>query len=634
MMDRWWLSLLTLLSCGAVHPHEEPQEIIEELVVYGRSEQRIGTAISASEGVVGYDDIRLPPLLRAGELVEVIPGMVATQHSGTGKANQYFLRGFNLDHGTDFFAAAAGVPINLRSHGHCQGYLDLNYLIPELVATTTYRKGPYRASAGDFSSAGNVEFQFYDRLDESQLHVAIGEDGYYRGLLASSLDAGGGILTGAFDATSYQGPWAVQAGLIDERGFLDPDLGGDTERFSLSGTIDFQSWHVTAYAVDYDFTLFSNFTYLLQDPVNGDEFEQRDKRKVYGAHTNGEHVFPFVDAPVTWRWGAGMQYDDIDEVGLYRTAARQRLESVRRDRIEELSLDARMELEFALTDQLRVIGGVRGDYYDFDVDARREENSGDGDDFLLSPKITMAYRLQDELEFYANWGKGFHSNDVRGVVIRVDPVTGEPVQDTDLLIESEGAELGTRLELGPDFNLSLVGFWLDLDSELVFVGDAGGTEPNDGSRRLGLETSLFWRATDWLAINADYTYTDAEFRTDQAGGKSIPGAVESTFTLGLNAAWRSGLVASMRVRYLGEAPLIEDNTIQSDDSLLVNFSVAYRRGAIELALEGFNLLDSNDDDISYFYSSRLPGEPPEGIEDIHFHPLEPRTMRGSVTVHW
>jgi outer membrane receptor protein involved in Fe transport len=246
----------------------------------------------------------------------------------------------------------------------------------------------------------------------------------------------------------------------------------------------------------------------------------------------------------------------------------------------------------------------------------------------------MAYRVQDELEFYANWGKGFHSNDVRGVVIRVDPVTGEPVQDTDLLVESEGAELGTRLELGPDFNLSLVGFWLDLDSELVFVGDAGGTEPNDGSRRLGLETSLFWRATDWLAINADYTYTDAEFRTDQAGGKSIPGAVESTFTLGLNAAWRSGLVASMRVRYLGEAPLIEDNTIQSDDSLLVNFSVAYRRGAIELALEGFNLLDSNDDDISYFYSSRLPGEPPEGIEDIHFHPLEPRTMRGSVTVHW
>src|SRR5690606_1367991 len=199
---------------------EKPAAGLEELVVYGRAEQRIGSAHTASEGLVGYSDIDLPPLLRVGELVEVVPGMVATQHSGTGKANQYFLRGFNLDHGTDFAAYAEGVPLNMRSHGHGQGYLDLNFLIPELVRTAAYRKGPYAADVGDFSSAGNVEFSFHDRLPETLLSLTLGEERFGRALLAGSAGFGNGVLTSALDLTRYDGPWALEENLQQDKVYL------------------------------------------------------------------------------------------------------------------------------------------------------------------------------------------------------------------------------------------------------------------------------------------------------------------------------------------------------------------------------------------------------------------------------
>ncbi len=654
---------------------------IEELVVYGRSLQLIGIADTASEGIVGYDDIRLPPLLRVGELVEAVPGMVATQHSGTGKANQYFLRGFNLDHGTDFFARAGGVPVNMRTHGHGQGYLDLNFIIPEMVETTAYRKGPYHASVGDFSSAGSVDFSFYERLQESLLQGTIGKDDYARGLVAGSVDVGGsgnGVLTGALDAAFYDGPWdidedlqqyklflsygfdvaggrarlslqgydgewnatdqiprrAVRSGLIDELGFIDPDLGGRTQRYAVTGELDFTRWKLGGYFVDYDFTLYSNFTYLLDDPVDGDEFEQRDDRSQWGLWASGGVDSKLWDRPVRVNWGSDLHYDDIDQVGLYDTVARARIATTRRDSVEQLSVSGYGEAEVFLSQRLRATLGARADYYHWDVSAFRELNGGSGDDSLISPKLNLAYRFGPQLEGYASWGRGFHSNDVRGATIAVDPASGDPASPVDVLVKSNGAELGLRFEQGRRFNATLVGFWLELDSELVFVGDAGATEPNDGSRRLGIEAASFWRPADWLAINASYSYTDAEFKTAQDGGRKIPGAVKSSFVVGANANWTNGWSLSARVRYLGEAPLIEDNSVRSDNSWLLNAGSGYRRGAMEFRLDVFNVLDSDDDDIAYYYASRLPGEPAEGVEDIHFHPLEPRTVRATITYHW
>ena len=419
--------------------HEGESELIEELVVYGRAQQLIGIAEASSEGIVGYDDLELPPLLRVGELAEAVPGMVATQHSGTGKANQYFLRGFNLDHGTDFSAFVDGVPVNMRTHGHGQGYLDLNFLIPELVETAAYRKGTYSAEVGDFSSAGTVSFRYRDELDESLLGVTVGSFDYLRALAAASVHAGSGVLTGAVDHTSYSGPWdldedlgqtrvyaawtgefaaadarlafsgysgdwastdqiprrAVESGLIDTLGYIDPDLGGSTDRYELLGALDFETWRALAYVIDYDLALYSDFTYLLDDSLNGDEFEQTDRRQVYGARLDGERRIAGFARPAAFRWGIDTRFDAIDEVGLYRTAARQRLSAVRTDKVEEASVSGYGEVGFALSDALRATVGVRADYFNWDVDALQEANSGTGNDTIVSPKLKLAYRVSD-----------------------------------------------------------------------------------------------------------------------------------------------------------------------------------------------------------------------------------------------
>ncbi|MGE0621913.1 MAG: TonB-dependent receptor [Pseudomonadales bacterium] len=651
---------------------------IEEMIVYGRAEQQLGSALSASEGLVGYQDFEIPPLMRVGELVESVPGMVATQHSGTGKANQYFLRGFNLDHGTDFAASVDGTPVNMRTHGHGQGYLDLNFLIPELVKTARYRKGPYHAAQGDFSSAGSVEFSLYDRLPESLVSATIGGYGYGRAMLAGSTDLGAGALLAAVDATVYEGPWdldenlrqykgylsgtfelwggtarttfqgyegewdatdqipqrAVESGVIDEYGYIDPDLGGKTSRYALTADVDFESWHAGVYAIDYELSLYSNFTYFLDDPVEGDEFEQRDDRVVWGAWVEGERPVTVGGRAVTLRWGGDARYDDIRRVALYGTDARSRTDVTRRDQVDEISLAAYGEAAVPVTDRLRATVGLRGDYYDWDVTANLSENSGSGSDQLISPKLNLAYLFSDALEAYAGWGRGFHSNDVRGATISVDPGTGEPVEPVDVLVPSEGAELGLRFESGSTFNATLAAFWLELDSELVYVGDAGTVEPNGATRRTGIELTGFWQAADWLSLNAAYTSTDARFKQDQGGGDRIPGAVKETFVVGANAVWENGFGAGLRLRYLGTAPLIEDNSVRSGDSLLLNASASYRWQSLEFRLDAFNLLDSDDDDISYYYASRLEGEPAEGVEDVHFHPLEPRSIRASVTLHW
>jgi outer membrane receptor protein involved in Fe transport len=438
---------------------------------------------------------------------------------------------------------------------------------------------------------------------------------------------------GEWNATDQIPRRAVDSGLVDELGYIDPDLGGDTDRWSLTASLDTDRLRAGAYIVDYSLSLYSNFTYFLDDPLDGDEFEQRDERTVWGTWFKGE-LAGDAGLPTILRWGGDVRYDDIDEVGLFGTIARVRTDATRDDTVEELSGSLWAELEVTATERLRGIFGLRADAYDWDVSAIEQANSGSGDDSLVSPKASAAYRFADSLEGYASWAKGFHSNDVRGATIFVDPVTGDSAEPVDVLVESEGAELGLRWERGRNVNATLAVFWLELDSELVYVGDAGTTEPNDGTERNGIEATAFWQATEWLAVHGAYTWTDAEFQSDQGGGREIPGAVEETLVLGLNGVWPNGLSGSVRLRYLGEAPLVEDESVHTDPSWLVNAGLAYRRGALEYRFDVFNAIDSNDDDIAYFFSSRLPGEPAEGVEDVHFHPLEPRTMRTSLTWHW
>lgn len=668
-------AVLCLACTHAALAAEEAPPPGDDIVVYGRALPQIGTAISGSQGVVGYQDFENKPLSRVGELVENVPGVIATQHSGTGKANQYFLRGFNLDHGTDFAGFVDGVPVNMRTHGHGQGYLDLNFLIPELVERIDYRKGPYFADVGDFSAAGTVQFTTASRLARPIAEATVGMYGYYRALAAGSAGVGNGDLLVAIDGTRSNGPWdlnedlrkvnglvklsqgttnhgwslsftgyhatwnatdqvperAIASGLISRWGNIDPALGGRTTRLGLTANATLGGTKLNAYALYYDFRLTSNFTYFLNDPVNGDEFQQADRRGVFGGSVRHDFAPATVGSvPVTFAVGGDARWDHIGTIGLYSSIAGTRSGTVRQDKVDEYSGALYAEGTAALTGRLRLTLGLRGDVYGYDVDARTlPVNSGKGSDALFSPKVALAWRAADHLEFYANYGESFHSNDVRGASIRVDPATGDPAERVQVLVKARGAELGARVETAR-FTASLVGFWLSLGSELVFVGDGGTTEPNDATRRYGVEGSLFWRPTDWLTLDASAAATRARFHGVAPGATFIPNAVSNVISAGAAVDFGKGLSASLRLRHFGAAPLIEDDSVRSDPTTLVNLGAYYARGRIKLGLDVLNLFDAKDADITYFYASRLQGEPAGGVEDRHIHPVEPRQVRASI----
>ncbi|WP_238995273.1 TonB-dependent receptor [Sphingomonas solaris] len=645
-----------------------------DIIVYGRALAQIGIATSGSQGVVGYKDFEDKPLSRVGELVENVPGVIATQHSGTGKANQYFLRGFNLDHGTDFAGFVDGAPVNFRTHGHGQGYLDLNFLIPELVERIDYRKGPYFADVGDFSAAGTVKFTTVDRLARPMVEVTGGSYGYYRALAAGSSTLAGGDLLVALDGTRSNGPWdlnedlrkvnglvkysrgtvdhgwnlgltgyhatwnatdqvperAIASGLIGRFGNIDPALGGRTIRIGLTGNAHLGATDINLYGLYYRFLLTSNFTYFLNDPVNGDEFQQRDQRGQFGGSIRHSIPVTIGAMPVAFTVGGEGRWDHIGKIGLYNSIAGRTSGTVRQDKVDEYSGAVYAEGTASLTDRIRLTLGLRGDLYGYDVRAQTiAANSGKGSDGILSPKAALAWRATDHLELYANYGKAFHSNDVRGASIRVDPVTGDPVDRVPVLVKARGYEVGARAEFRR-FTVSLVGYHLSLGSELVFVGDGGTTEPNDATRRYGAEATLFWRPTEWLTLDASGAVTHARFHDVAPGKTRIPNSVDEVVSAGAALDLGHGVTGSLRVRHFGAAPLIEDGSVRSNPTTLVNLGTYYTAGRVKIGVDVLNLFDARDADITYFYASRLQGEPAGGVEDRHIHPVEPRQLRVSM----
>ncbi|MBB5207935.1 TonB-dependent receptor [Chiayiivirga flava] len=664
-------------GAAAAQAAEPTAERLDSILVLGRRADLVGEAVSASEGRVGPEEIAGRPLLRTGDLMEFVPGLVATQHSGSGKANQYFLRGFNLDHGTDFATSVDAMPVNMRSHGHGQGYTDLNFLIPELVQELTYRKGTYYADVGDFSAAGSAQFQLADRLDAGRLDLGLGEHGYGRGVLADSLQAGGGDLLLGAELQRYDGPWddvdedvdkknlmlrysrdagdgrthvtvlgydntwnspdqipqrAVDAGLITDLGSLDTTLGGESSRQSVSG-----GWHgaalggelrADAYLIDYDFALWSNFTYFLDDPVGGDQFQQFDERRITGFDLSQQ----WSGERSRWRVGVQGRRDDIERVGLSRSRNRVPTTPIRDDAVDETGFGIHAAHEFRFSPTWRSYLGWRYDRYDFDVTALQPENSGSADDGTASAKAALIWQPVDAVETYLSYGQGFHSNDARGTTLRVDPVSGEPASPVDPLVESEGYELGLRWFLSERLHATAALWHLDLDSELLFVGDAGNTEASRPSRRDGIELGMYWFGRDWLSAEVELSYTDTRFRDADPAGRDVPGSIPLVASAGLRADFADGWSASARVRHLGAYPLIEDDSVESDGSTLLNMRVMREWQRFALSLDILNLLDADDHDIDYYYASRLPGEADGGVEDIHFHVFEPRALR--VTGRW
>jgi outer membrane receptor protein involved in Fe transport len=677
------LGLGVAVSCAITGYALANERKLESVEVVGHYENGVGTSDAASAGAVTAKLLENRPALRPGEILEFVPGVIVTQHSGDGKANQYFLRGFNLDHGTDFATSVAGMPANMRTHAHGQGYTDLNFLIPELVERVDYKKGPYYAELGDFANAGAAQMKLFDRLPRGVASFTVGENNFVRGLVADSTDIEAGSLLYALDLSRNDGPWAepenfhktngvlrfargdsdngfnitgmaysarwdstdqiperaVRANLIDRFDSLDACDGGETHRYSVSmegvqSNTDGRS-ELSLYAVKSDLNLFSNFTYFLDNPVDGDQFEQAERRNMYGLSASHTFFGNFSGLRSDTSVGFEGRYDDLDPVALYSTVGRDRLSTTRRDSVKEGSAGIYVSNTTHWTEWLRTVLGARFDTYHFDVDSNIEANSGSENDSITSPKLSVILGPWSQTELFVNYGEGFHSNDARGTTQTVTAKTGEPAEAVSPLVKARGSEIGLRSELVPGLQSSIAVWQLKLDSELVFVGDAGDTEATRGSKRYGVEWNNHYKASDWLLIDLDLAASHARFTGSDPAGDYIPGAVAKVASFGISLTDLGPWFAEFQVRYFGPRPLIEDDSVRSNSTTL-----AYLRGGYrvtenwKLTVDVFNLFDREVSDIDYFYASRLNGEPADGVEDRHFHPVEPRTVRASVTYNF
>jgi len=668
-----------------------PPITADTIVVHGRDDSMVGVAATATQGSVGADQIEARPVFRPGDILETIPGLIVTQHSGDGKANQYFLRGFNLDHGTDFATSIDGVPVNLPTHGHGQGYTDLNFMIPELVKRIDYSKGPYFADHGDFSSAGAADIVYVDTLPERIAQFEAGMFDYYRLLGAGSQAIEQGNLLYALELMHDNGPWeepnhfkklnsvlryslgdrdfggsvtaSAYAGkwdatdqiaqrALEEPGFgrfdsLDDSDGGKSQKYMLYG-----EWHrrdetstsrVLLYGFYQKLDLWSNFTYQLDSP-DGDQFKQYDERWVGGGDARHTLFHELCGFELETSAGLQLRSDSIRN-GLLQTVERDVTDKVdwdgnlipgvtRRDDVWEMSLAPWLENRIQWHPKLRTIIGTRLDWFHFDVDANDPGGSGVENDVKASPKGSLILGPWWDSELYLSAGMGFHSNDARGVTAPVDPA--------DPLVRTYGAEIGVRSAFFRGLHSTVAFWWLDIDSELLFIGDAGTTEATRPSRRYGVEIANFYSPTEWLTFDADYSFSHARFRDSEPEGDHIPGSIENVVAAGVSVhdlPILSGLSGELRLRYFGPRPLTEDDDVRSSDSTLLTARLAYQvTPAWGISLELFNLLDRDDNDIEYYYASRLPGEPagPDdgGFNDVHFHPMSPFFVRGALTARF
>ncbi|KAF3998493.1 TonB-dependent receptor [Glaciimonas immobilis] len=671
------IAVLGTMSLSLLGPVFAADQVLDGIVIESSRTSQIGIADSANAGTVTQQQLEARTVYRPGETLEAVPGLIVSQHSGEGKANQYYLRGFNLDHGTDLRTTVDGMLVNQRSHAHGQGWTDLNFLIPELVTRLDYKKGPYYASEGDFSSAGSASVVYADKLEHRIASVGLGQNGYRRLMLADSPAFGYGNLLYALElfhndgpfthpddyqklngvlrysqgtktngfgisAMAYHGHWnatdqiakrAVDAGTLGRFDAIDPTDGGLSHRYSLSA-----DWHqmteqgatnINAYVLHNKLDLFSNFTYFLENPVNGDQFNQRDRRTTTGFNASQALLTPIFGKESETTIGLQLQNDNIFN-GLLSTVARQRFSTTREDHIVESSAGFYVENKTSWAEKFKTVVGIREDVYRFDVKSDNSANSGNVHSSIASPKLGMIFGPWSKTEYYLNIGAGFHSNDARGTTITVDPKnSAAPAARVPPLVRSKGLEVGARTEIIPGLQSSFSLYRLDFASELLFSGDAGTTQASRPSRRVGFEFNNYYKVTQWLTIDTDLAFARAHFRDPDPVGNRIPGAVEGVASVALALDHVGPYFGALQLRYFGPRPLIEDNSVRSNSTTTLNGRIGYKINRnMHVELEGYNLTNRQASAIDYYYPSRLSSEAAGASTlGVHFHPIESRSFR-------
>jgi outer membrane receptor protein involved in Fe transport len=659
-------------------------EAVEQITVTAERLGLIGEATTSSQGIVTSVELSLTPAFRPGQLLETVPGLVVTSHSGEGKANQYLMRGFNLDHGTDLATFVDGMPVNAPTHAHGQGYTDLNFLIPELTSGLTFTKGPYFAEQGDFASIGSVAVSYRNTIDD-QLALTAGTLGFRRLLGSGSTALGAGNVLGAIELQHYDGPWdspddqrkvnalvrysaggdskgysltgmfyhglwnattdqpvrAVQDGLISRFGSLDPSDGGEAQRASLSGqyhaSIADGQLTASAYAVSNHLTLWNNFTHFLNDPVNGDQEAQHEDRTVLGGAIGYARALTLHGVDNHLITGLQIREDSVD-VSRLPTAERvvlpptaNPLSFSESDRVHLSSVGVFAQAGTQWLPWFRSVVGLRVDDVHEHVSG---SNAGSDGQSLFQPKGSLIFTPTDTTELYVSAGRGFHTDDARGVnLARVIGQSGAP-----LIASTTGQEVGVRQQFGQQLAATLTVFRIDFRSETTYDPDAGQDSAGPPSRRNGAELNLTWQARRWLEFYTSIAATHARYTEPYDDGTGHIGTyiadapnVIGSFATYVKALgpWSGGL----EFRYFGAHPLTPDNAVRGDGYGEWNTDVHYAfASGWSLGLGLYNLLDEHANAAEFWYVDRLAGEAPEGVAGLHIHPLEPRSVRITIAM--
>jgi outer membrane receptor protein involved in Fe transport len=665
-------ALLTIVE--SVRAHDPDKDILEvpEVTVIGER-----PVAASSQQFIPDKEIILQPQGRPADVLRLIPGFVAVEHSGgAGKADQYFLRGFDADHGTDVAFFTDGMPINLRTHAHGQGYTDLNFIIPETIEGLEVNKGAYLPEYGDFATAGAVNFKTRQVVQEGVAQAAGGQfdtqryllmfsptkdkvrtlfaaEAYYTngpyqndnrylrtnlfGKMTTNLTGRDELsLTGTFQKSQWNASGeiplrAVNDGTLDRFGAIDPSEGGDTLRSTARLNYHYDTtsggqFFANAYGQYYRLDLFTNFTFFLTDPLNGDGIQQSDRRVVYGGELGYKQQGKVLGVPSIGTIGFQTRVDDI-HARLGTQTTRMPTGNTTDGDILEASYAPFVKAEVQPTSWMRLAGGLRWETFTFDVrnlcTTCAEQPAGRTSSGIVLPKMNLILGPWASTEFFANYGEGFHSNDARSAV----------APGSSPLARARNYEIGVRSKpWGPGGVELIATIWrLDLQSELVFVGDEGTTEIRGPSRRAGVEVGVRGQVSGPLYVNGSFTWTKAEFRN----GDAIPLAPEYTAYGAVILKWPEGLTSQLQATYLGVRPLIEDRSIASPSWLTFDVSERYRlpitlpHGRMEAFLFVRNLFNTEWEQAIFAFESRLRTEA-AGVTDIHFVPGNPRMFMGGV----
>ncbi len=678
-----------------------------EVVVTGSRVNLMGVATTASQGSVTQQELELRPVYRVGQLLETTPGLVVTVHSGEGKAQQYLVRGFNLDHGTDIANFVDDMPVNRPTNTHGQGYSDANFMLPEMFSGLDFTKGPYYASVGDFGAVASTHVKMANEI-RNQVSLSAGSLGVYNGFAGGTYKfsdtdrvAGGvylGHVDGPYDhpdnfrkidanlryshgdtddgydltAMYYKGQGsmttdqplrAIQQGLISRFGTLDPSDGSFSERLSLSSHFaakgDDWRFSANAYAVRWRMFLYNDFTHLLDDPVNGDQEKQDETRTTLGGASSFRLFHDFGKISTDTTAGVQLRYDDAF-VDRRHTLQRQVLATCSQeqadgpaiqvpavtgactaDRIRLLDLGPYVETSIKWTSWLRTIVGLREEYYRASDHSLISGFSGTRSQSLFQPKGSVVLGPFYKTEFYVSAGRGFHSDDVRGVfgTVPLEGIQGG-VGATPLLAPANAEEIGIRTNLIPRLPIQIAVFQEDFRSELTYNADAGQDEASAPSRRQGVELSAQYKPLPWLEFNTDLAFSKARYRPGfEAFGLDQPFIADAPKFIGSFGVLVDNLgpwFGGLQWRDLGKYPINDGEQNPQDKGYSeINVDIGYKVGdRLRLQLSVFNLLNTKADSAAYFYAARLKGEPADGINDFQVHPLEPISFVFKATAYF